>query len=482
MILISIVGIVLFLSSLLCADEYTVPKIAYDITCNDINSDENIDIIIGSTAANTWNSDSISVLINDGYGNFNVSYIERENYHFLKCVNINNDNFPDILTRNEGQYVYWPNDGSGNFGESIIIDPTIGNNLKISDIDNDGDNDIIFWRSGFGSYWGILHNNGYGVFTEDIYFTTDANTMSLNIGKINNDDLDDILIATTDGPFIFYNNYPEFNQVSADSFLCSHIYSFDMDNDGNNDVGLFSHVYTGGLSCKLKILYNLGNGTFTNKDTLSFPSGTLIKDINDFNNDNYPDIVYKLSPYGSPGESIYVCLNNQNGSFSESSDYYIGSPLIFRICSSDFDDNGYFDIAITGYGINENRHGLRVLFNDGTGNFVENPQTAIEPQQPIHEITLYQNNPNPFNNYTTISYSFGNNHEYFIGKNTSIEIYNIKGQLIKTFLAFPNRGLGTSTVVWDGKDDRGNVVGAGIYFYKLTADKNEIVKKMIIMK
>jgi len=69
--------------------------------------------------------------------------------------------------------------------------------------------------------------------------------------------------------------------------------------------------------------------------------------------------------------------------------------------------------------------------------------------------------PNPFNHTTTISfYGTVNSHE-----NARIDIYNIKGQLVRTFTPFPNRGLGAREVVWDGTDETGMPVGSGIYFF-----------------
>jgi len=480
-ILILIIGFFLFLTSLSFASEYTVPKNAENIDWADIDFDVDIDIIIASYRSSTV-QDTISIFINDGYGDFTGNYIEKENMHFMKCLRIDYDNLPDLLTKiiYNYQFVYYKNNGDGNFSEAIPIHSTLSDHyekIAISDINNDGDNDIIFWRSGFDSYWGILHNNGYGEFTENIYYNTEANTMSLNVGKINDDEYDDVLIATTDGPLIFYNNLPEFNQIVPDSFLCTHIYSFDMDNDGDNDVGLFRHVFTGGLSCKLKILYNSGNGTFTYADTLFFPSGTMIKNINDFNNDGYPDLVYTLSPYGDPGESIYVTINNQDGTFSESSSYYIGSPLIFRICSADFDNNCYNDLAITGYSIDDNYDGVRILFNDGTGEFVDEPQTGIE-EQVIFKPELYITNyPNPFNPETTISFSLSRN-----SKEVELNIYNIKGELIINLMNNKVMNSGKHFIQWDGKNNQGKEVSTNVYLYTLRVGDNSVTKKMLLVR
>jgi len=88
---------------------------------------------------------------------------------------------------------------------------------------------------------------------------------------------------------------------------------------------------------------------------------------------------------------------------------------------------------------------------------------------------LLQNYPNPFNPSTTISFDLPKI------SNVKIEIYNSLGQKIKTLL---NSTLepGNHKVVWNGRDDYGNNVSSGIYFYSLKSDNITISKKMMLIK
>jgi len=106
------------------------------------------------------------------------------------------------------------------------------------------------------------------------------------------------------------------------------------------------------------------------------------------------------------------------------------------------------------------------------------PQVTSENYElQISDYNLH-NSPNPFNPATTIYFETTNLHE-----DTRIEIYNLKGQKVKTFLPFPNGSLGTREVVWDGTDQNNNPVSSGIYFYRLNIDgKTKISKKMILLK
>jgi len=61
-----------------------------------------------------------------------------------------------------------------------------------------------------------------------------------------------------------------------------------------------------------------------------------------------------------------------------------------------------------------------------------------------------------------------------------LKIYNIRGQLVRK-LGIDNKS-GIGSISWDGLDNYGRKVGSGIYFYKLTAGKQKIVKKMVLMR
>jgi hypothetical protein len=101
--------------------------------------------------------------------------------------------------------------------------------------------------------------------------------------------------------------------------------------------------------------------------------------------------------------------------------------------------------------------------------------TEDDPVMDKFQTELYANYPNPFNPTTTIKCGIQR------AENGSIEIFNIKGQKVKTlFNGMLNAG--EHTFIWNGDDDFGNAVSSGIYFYKMkTSDYNEI-KKMILMK
>ena len=102
----------------------------------------------------------------------------------------------------------------------------------------------------------------------------------------------------------------------------------------------------------------------------------------------------------------------------------------------------------------------------------ENPLTAAIPEN----FELSQNFPNPFNPSTTISFSLPANAP------VTVAIFNTLGQQIKTLMS-GHITAGKHDVVWDGKDEAGNAVTSGIYFYRLTSGQNFTdMKKMILLR
>ena len=80
-----------------------------------------------------------------------------------------------------------------------------------------------------------------------------------------------------------------------------------------------------------------------------------------------------------------------------------------------------------------------------------------------------QNYPNPFNPTTDISLSLPE------AANWSIDIYNVNGQLVKSFSGYDNAGVVTVTIDATG-------MASGIYFYKSTIGNFIEVHKMVLMK
>lgn len=114
----------------------------------------------------------------------------------------------------------------------------------------------------------------------------------------------------------------------------------------------------------------------------------------------------------------------------------------------------------------------RVLKEGRTEFFSEIVSVMIIP-----DFALYPNYPNPFNATTIITYDIHSEKPV----QTTLSIYNILGQKVRVVLE-EEKSAGHYQIEWDGKDDRGNNVASGIYFYVLKTDKKIDKKKMLLLK
>ena len=129
-------------------------------------------------------------------------------------------------------------------------------------------------------------------------------------------------------------------------------------------------------------------------------------------------------------------------------------------------------VAINGFiGSNRQFTGDMMILTHNAINFIKRP-TFVEENGPglPSQVQLAQNYPNPFNPTTTISYDLVAKFE------VELEVYNILGQKVVTL----SRGInaaGHHEIIFDACK-----LTSGIYFYKLTAGKQTVTKKMIILK
>jgi hypothetical protein len=94
---------------------------------------------------------------------------------------------------------------------------------------------------------------------------------------------------------------------------------------------------------------------------------------------------------------------------------------------------------------------------------------------PAMRLTLYQNQPNPFNPSTTIRYYLPERMRVLL------EIYDTSGRLVAR-LVDDEQERGDKAVRWDGRGIRGNAVSSGVYYYRLRAGKDIVSRKMVLLK
>ena len=89
---------------------------------------------------------------------------------------------------------------------------------------------------------------------------------------------------------------------------------------------------------------------------------------------------------------------------------------------------------------------------------------------------LEQNVPNPFNPMTTIYFELPE------ATSVRLQVYDISGRLVRSLLNGATLGAGRQDVIWNGRNDSGQQVAAGVYFYHLNAGSFNETKRMTLVK
>lgn len=118
---------------------------------------------------------------------------------------------------------------------------------------------------------------------------------------------------------------------------------------------------------------------------------------------------------------------------------------------------------------------IRIDISGITGaSFVEGTARTFE---------LHQNYPNPFNPSTNIQFGIPQK------SIATIVVYNTLGQEVKRLVEGAEVFPGTFEVHWDGRDQQGNPVSSGLYFYRIVATPIDNgsnvfsdIRKMLLLK
>jgi Peptidase family C25/Propeptide_C25/Secretion system C-terminal sorting domain len=125
-------------------------------------------------------------------------------------------------------------------------------------------------------------------------------------------------------------------------------------------------------------------------------------------------------------------------------------------------------------------YNITALYDGGWESEFSDPATIDHTDAPDNLIPvateLTGNYPNPFNPVTNISFAIES------AGNVSIEIFNIKGEKVKT-LVNDHHEPGYYSKTWNGNTDNQKPASSGIYFYKMRAGgRYTSTRKMILLK
>ncbi|UCD16240.1 MAG: VCBS repeat-containing protein [Candidatus Zixiibacteriota bacterium] len=246
------------------------------------------------------------------------------------------------------------------------FEPARTSNIKLGDLDGDGDPDAVFSNMAF-NHSRVLLNDGKGHFT----FTRQSLTQQghgVDLGDLDGDgDLDIFLTCAGYGenniwyhrPSKIYLNdgkagFHDSGQDLGDSLLSGNAATLhDLDGDGDLDALVYYYPDSN------LIYLNDGNGNFT-ASNIAFSGGCSWIDL-----DSDGDIDYLVREIGT---GFRTMLNDGKMNFTEHWHLADSTTIRGRIGFGDLDGDGDPDAIVTSGGNLDSRHSV-VWFNDGTGRF-----------------------------------------------------------------------------------------------------------------
>jgi FG-GAP-like repeat len=477
---------------------------AYPYFC-DLDADDDMDIVVGrdshgfvyyqntgSAISGIWEEDSsvFSGIGNDTYWNS------------PGMVDLNGDGTFDLIFGTAaGPLQYFVNNGTAtnpSWQENTIlfggvIDVGGASNPVLFDFDDDGDFDLVSGSQlGDIKYYENVGTASAPAWQEDSsYFGSIDHSIysSITVGDVNGDELPDAIVGDLNGGFYFHQNTgsgfifdPEMlSSVALGGWSAPRLVDMDADEDldivaGNEAGNLFYFENTGSASSPIWL------------ETVSFFNGIdvgsdCVPTVGDLNMNSNLDIVT-----GNLFGEVQFFGNNE-GTWME-------NPFIMAGISSDqnatpaladLDNDGDLDLTLGDY--------------DGTFSYYENLFYVVEADHDLPQISVIELNnfPNPFNPSTTISFDVTQASSY-----ATIEIYNLKGQKVKTLDCHPEliegpvsfksdprpstelrmtqAGNRQYSVVWNGTNHHNQPVTSGVYFARLKLGEQTAVRKMLLMK
>ena len=464
--------------------EYLVPRAAYSIFAGDLDLDGDVDIVTGHkfNGQTSWGGGVF--LINDGLGYFDLSdsLFFEYGYTDIDANYIDNNEYPDIFGRHVNNDPHKENIAIiYNYAisqfDSIKIFNLYNNSVVIDDysngdVDNDDDIDIVFTCNN-DYFWGIIYNDGTGNFSAPEYFDLSYPPLDITCADFNDDGRADVVVAGGTIEVYFSTETGFEQQLLGNTLPWSSSYSLltsDFDNDNDYDVIL--SATSNSNHSNVYMFENLGNMQFYEHPYFEFSPFCSYSQIADFNNDSLPDMVFT----GFDDEGLYLLYNE--GNFLLGNQKFIpnsgGLQFLKHLACADFDFNGFNDIAYVIYNHDFIPFNLVCLFNDGSGNFLENPITNYTNHNTNGQETI-KCYPNPFKKYNYI--------EFLVIEKQKIEItiFDISGQQI---ISLTNKIYSPSQykIMWNGTDKNRKEVKPGTYLIRLKTGSQITTERVVKIK
>ena len=327
-----------------------------------------------------------------------------------------------------------------------------GYNIYVNDLDQDGLMEI--YTIAYEYYRLIIYENigseDLYAYQTDFYVSNEVNergNQSIVMGNFDGNNTNE-LYAVTSGT----------NSLTGELLTPGYFYAI----EGSDNVSqltfsnfhYFNH-YQGGLR-----QINTGDADMDGKPNLYLAG-------------HYNEAVYDWEFIGDNplSDSSFVehiiFMDDTTDDFTSGTDQ--GKVRVAKLFAGDIDNDNHGDIVFTSAGLGSDKPHIYFLEHDGSSELATDNIEVMIPKSS----SLDQNYPNPFNPQTQFHYSLSNT------ENIYLAIYDLLGREVFTI----HNGLqreGNHNVQWTGVDNTGNLVPSGIYFCRLTSERDILTKKMVL--
>jgi len=331
-------------------EDYFLDKEISAVVSGDIELDGDNDIAIADYAMK-----DVTILVNDGNGDFSVSdnYPLDYNPDEMLVTDINNDGYVDVIvmhsagqTSSDYHLTLMINDGLGNF---VLNTPSFSAfdslcGLSRADFNLDGYLDLCLTECQ-NDEMSVLLNNKNGSFdggSANDKYSTGAGPVAVTTGDFNNDGFMDAATANRSSSDIsvFFGDGAGAFEAASDYAVGNNpvrLKAADLNDDGSLDI------VTADSGEGISVVLNDGNGDFsqlTKYLPANYPGDMVVRD---FDGDGDIDIA---SVNESSGD-ITLILNDGSGNFDGETDFPVaGAPR--NAVGIDLDGDDDIDLAVVG--------------------------------------------------------------------------------------------------------------------------------------
>ena len=327
-----------------------------------------------------------------------------------------------------------------NGGNSEIINCTIVNNTNGNTVNGSGGVDLV--NSGFARIINsIIRGNANSFGSEILAYNSTVFSSYSNIQNIGNQGTQNIDVNP-----LFYDPENLDFRLSPDSPCID---------AGSSDMGLFS-------------IDDITDYDGSAPDIGSIEGGVLPAVTGFVLYPQANSVILTWNPITDVEVEYYVIERSTNQDFNEAGSTHsqITNTNYFEDIELIYDTEMYYRVSYY--------YGVQSEYSEILSAAVEWLKNQSDVSFPV-TYKLHQNHPNPFNPKTKINYDIP------YSSNVSILISDLKGREVKS-LVNKKHSSGRYSIIWDGTNNNGEKVSAGMYLYKIQSGGFTKMEKMILLK